>query len=108
VGGSADTLLLAGEALRPGGTVSVVGVFMEPVTIDPLPLLVKEATLAWSNCYDHPHEGADFETATRLVDEHRGALARLTTHQVGLDEIDRGFRLAADRRAGAIKVTVLI
>jgi threonine dehydrogenase-like Zn-dependent dehydrogenase len=107
VGGSADTLRLASEAVRPGGTISVVGVFMGPVTIDPYPLLLKEGTLAWSNCYDHPHVGADFETATRLVDEHRDALARLTTHQVGLDEIDRGFRLAADRKAGAIKVTVL-
>jgi threonine dehydrogenase-like Zn-dependent dehydrogenase len=107
VGGSADTLLLAGEAVRPGGMISVVGVFMGHVTIDPLPLLIKEATLAWSNCYDHPHEGADFETATRLIDEHRDALARLTTHQVGLDEIAWGFRLAGDRKAGAIKVTVL-
>ena len=80
---------------------------MGPVTIDPLPLLVKEGTLAWSNCYNHPQQGADFETATRLVDEHRDALSRLTTHQVGLDEIERGFRLAADRKAGAIKVTVL-
>jgi threonine dehydrogenase-like Zn-dependent dehydrogenase len=107
VGGEADTLRLAGEAVRPGGTISVLGVFMSHVAIDTLPLLVKEATLAWSNCYAHPHEGADFETATRLVDEQRDALGLLTTHQVGLDEVDRGFRLAADRKAGAIKVTVL-
>jgi L-iditol 2-dehydrogenase len=107
VGGSADTLLQAGAAVRRGGVVSVVGVFMGQVTIDALPLFLKENTLAWSNCYVHPHEGADFQTAVELVSAQRAALAALTSHGVPLDEIDRAFQIASDKRAGAIKVTVL-
>jgi threonine dehydrogenase-like Zn-dependent dehydrogenase len=107
VGGSADTLLQAGAAVRPGGAISVVGVFMGKVTIDALPLFVKENSLVWSNCYVHPHEGADFEDAVELVSTRRDALAVLATHAVPLDEIDRAFALASDKKAGAVKVTVL-
>ncbi len=107
VGGSADTLDRAAHAVARGGAVSVVGVFMGPVTLQALPLFVKESTLAWSNCYWHPHEGADFETAVELVSARRAALADVATHAVPLAEIDRAFQLASDKRAGVIKVTVV-
>jgi threonine dehydrogenase-like Zn-dependent dehydrogenase len=108
VGGSADTLIRAGTAVRRGGVISVVGVFMGQVTIEALPLFLKENTLAWSNCYVHPREGADFGTAVDLVSRERAALADVASHGIPLDEIDRAFRVASDKRAGAIKVTVLL
>jgi threonine dehydrogenase-like Zn-dependent dehydrogenase len=108
VGGEADTLLPAVAALRPGGTVSVLGLFAGPLSLDPVQLLLKELTLAWSNCYEHPHSGADFETATRIIDAHRTSLAGVVTHRVALDEVERAFTVAADKSAGAVKVTVLI
>ena len=37
----------------------------------------------------------------------RSALSALTTHQVALDETARGFEIASDKKAGAVKVTVL-
>jgi threonine dehydrogenase-like Zn-dependent dehydrogenase len=107
VGGNADTLIQAGAAVRPGGSVSVLGVFMGRTEIDPLGLFVKEATLAFSNCYAHPETGADFETAIDLVSAGRDALSALITHAVPLDAIDRAYRLAADKRSGVVKVTVL-
>ena len=107
VGGSADTLDAAGAAARPGGAVSVLGVFMGNVSLNALPYFLKEITLAFSNCYEHPHRGADFETAALLVSSHRDALEALTTHDVPLDDIAQGFVLASDKKAGAVKVTVL-
>jgi len=107
VGGSADTLIQAGAAVRPGGTVSVLGVFMGRTEIDPLGLFVKEASLAFSNCYAHPETGADFETAIDLVSDARDALCALTTHAVPLDEIDRAYALAGDKSSGVVKVTVV-
>jgi threonine dehydrogenase-like Zn-dependent dehydrogenase len=107
VGGSADTLIQAGAAVRPGGTVSILGVFMGRTEIEPLGLFVKETTLAFSNCYTHPETGADFETAIDLVSDGRDALSALTTHAVPLDEIDRAYALAADKQSGVVKVTVL-
>jgi threonine dehydrogenase-like Zn-dependent dehydrogenase len=107
VGGSADTLRLAAHAIRPGGKVCVLGLFLGPVTLNPLLLLLKEASLIWSNCYARAPGEPDFATATRLVASHRGALDRVLTHSVGLDEVSRGFALAADKKAGAVKVSVL-
>jgi 2-desacetyl-2-hydroxyethyl bacteriochlorophyllide A dehydrogenase len=110
VGGKADTLRAAGAALAPGGSVSVLGVFLGTVQLDPYPLLLKEATLAWSNCYARSWQGsprADFEDAVALVDGQRELLARLVTHSVPLGEVERGFEIASDKKAGAVKVSVL-
>ena len=106
VGGAADTLHAAAAAIRPGGTISVLGVFMGDVALPALPLLVKEGSLVWSNCYEHSAQGSDFADAVELVTAERSALSALTTHQVALDETARGFELASDKGSGAVKVTV--
>ena len=107
VGGAADTLSLATAAVAPGGTISVVGNFHQPITLTPFPLFLKEITLAWSNCYEHAHDGADFSRAASLIDGHRNLLQdTVTTHTVGLEAVADGFDLASDRRSGAVKVTV--
>jgi len=107
VGGSADTLLGACDAVRPGGAVSVLGLFDRLPDLQPFPMLLKECTLAWSNCYCHPSkEKADFSVAAGLIDAERELLGRLATHRVPLDEVGRAFGLAADKSSGAVKVTV--
>ena len=107
VGGTAETLNAAGAAVRRGGTVAVVGMFTAPVTLDTLPLLLKEVTLAWSYCYGRTNDPCEFATATALLSAERERIARLATHTVPLSEAARAFDLAADRRAGAVKVTVV-
>jgi threonine dehydrogenase-like Zn-dependent dehydrogenase len=107
VGGSADTLHSAAAAIRSGGTVAVLGVFMGDVTVPAMPMLVKEGTLIWSNCYERSRGGADFTDAIALLAAERTALSALETHNVALDEIERGFSLAGDKRdGGVVKVTV--
>ncbi|MCA9772938.1 MAG: alcohol dehydrogenase catalytic domain-containing protein [Myxococcales bacterium] len=108
VGGHADTLRLASAAVRPGGTVSVLGVFMEKVALDPLPLLLKETTLAWSNCYRQHHgkSRADFADAIDLIAGNREALSLVATHQVPLERVSEAFEIAGNKAAGAVKVTV--
>lgn len=106
VGGAADTLRAAAAAIRPGGRVSVLGVFHGALSIDPMPLLLKEGTLAWSNCYAHSERGADYETAIRIVAEARSDLRAIVTRVFPLEEIDRAFALASDKRAGSVKVSV--
>ena len=107
VGGHADTLAAACAAARPGGVVSVLGVFVDAPPLDPLQALSKELDLCWSNCYHRPIGGrADFETAAGLVDTERESLAHLTTHQLPLSEVDRAFAIASDKRSGALKVSI--
>jgi len=111
VGGQADTLRAASAAVRPGGTISVVGVFLGGAAIDPLGLLMKEVTMAWSYCYGLrvPRAGrssSDFAEAIDVIDAERDALAALITHRFPLDQIAQAFDVAGDRRDGAIKVSI--
>jgi threonine dehydrogenase-like Zn-dependent dehydrogenase len=108
VGGGANTLPLATAAVAPGGHISVLGLFTDPIELQPSPLFLKEVTLAWSNCYQQGHAPSDFAEAVRLIEAHTDHFAAMTTHQVALDEIERGFALAADRRSGAIKVSIVL
>ena len=150
VGGGADTVRAAAAAVRPGGTVSVVGVFWGAMNLDPMPLLLKEVTLAWSYCYGSAsgalgaarsepkasevnrraaaqqqgarsepkasevnrraaaqHSNSDFAEAIRILSLDRDALGALVTHALPLEEVARAFEIAADRRAGAVKVSVI-
>lgn len=108
VGGTADTLLGACSAVRPGGAISVLGLFDRLPDLQPFPMLLKECTLAWSNCYALGTRGgrADFDVAAGLIDTERERLARLATHQLPLADVARGFALAADKREGVVKVTM--
>jgi L-iditol 2-dehydrogenase len=106
VGGRADTLRAAGGAVGPGGRIAVLGVFMAPVTVDTLPLLLKESDLLFSNCYDRTHERVDFEAAIDLIARHRERLASIATHRVPLDEIADAYNLAAEKKRGVVKVSI--
>ena len=56
---------------------------------------------------NRPQADSDFAEAIRILDAERDALAALSTHRVALDDVARAFEIAADRRAGAIKVSVI-
>jgi threonine dehydrogenase-like Zn-dependent dehydrogenase len=108
VGGEADTLRTGAAALRPGGTLSVLGLFLEPTLIDAFPLLSKEANVHFSNCYHHPSGAdADFHSAIEILTDRAADFARLSTHELSLAEIERAFEIASQKRDGAIKVSVL-
>lgn len=106
VGGEADTLDLALRAVRRGGCIVTLGVFTRPIVLDPLRFLMKEARIVASMMYSRAAPQPDFSAALTLLQEARDRLATLITHRVRLDDIGRGFALAADKRSGAIKVRV--
>jgi len=106
VGGAADTLNAAGVAVRPGGAVSVLGFFTSPVSLQTIPLMMKEVTLGFSYCYEHGDESADFADALAILDRERDAAATLVTHELPLADVEHAFRIAADRKSGAIKVAL--
>ena len=108
VGGSASTLSDACSAIKPGGSVSVLGLFMSSPEIDPHTLLMREGSLCWANCYARPQgKRPDFARAARIVEDERERLALLATHELPLAEMSRAFELASDRKAGAVKVSVV-
>jgi threonine dehydrogenase-like Zn-dependent dehydrogenase len=109
VGGHANTLTLAGAALAPGGTVTVLGLSFEPVPIDVMPLVQKEATLQWANCYYHQRSGrSDFEEMLCLLQQNQSLWSAMLTHSIPFEEIPRAFQIAADKKSGSVKVTVMM
>ena len=107
--GHADTLSAAAAAVEPGGTIVELGLTLAPVPIDGLTLLHKEARLQWANCYCSRASGqSDFEESMRLLQQEPVLWHSMLTDCVPLDEIRRGFELAANRKAGTVKVTVMM
>jgi len=85
----------------------VLGLFTKSPSLSPISLLLKELTLAWSNCYHRPLDARpDFDRAAEMVGLERARLAPLVTHRIPLEEVNTAFELAADKRAGAIKVSL--
>ncbi|MDX1384259.1 MAG: alcohol dehydrogenase catalytic domain-containing protein [Thermoanaerobaculia bacterium] len=108
VGGAAPTLDAAAAAVAAGGRVAVLGVFFEPVALDALLLLRKEASLVWSRCYARrPGRTPDFAAAIELLAAQPELFARLLSHRFALDEVGAAFAVAADKTAEAVKVTVV-
>ena len=107
--GHAETFAAAGAAIEPGGTIVELGLPHAPVPINGLALLHKEARLQWANCYSTRASGqSDFEESMRLLQQDPALWCSVLTDCVPLNEIRRGFELAANRKAGTVKVTVMM
>ena len=107
VGGSADTLDTAVAACRPGGTICILGAFTRSPTFPALLVLAKELRLIGSFVYGRAGARADFDIVLDILRRQGRHIAEtVITHRVPLAEIARGFRTAADKTTGAIKVTI--
>ena len=107
VGGHAPTLSDAVRLARPGGIISMLGVFEGPTAIPALDFSLRELTLIGSNCYGRVGPRTDFAIAIELLRKHHDALTALVTHRFRLEEINAAFDAAGDKRSGSIKVHVL-
>jgi 2-desacetyl-2-hydroxyethyl bacteriochlorophyllide A dehydrogenase len=107
VGGAADTLGTAAAACRPGGTICLLGVY---TTMPPFPAIqtvIKELRIVGSIVYGRAGARADFDIVQDILARRGGELGRtLVTHRVPLDAIADGFRTAADKTTGSIKVSI--
>ncbi len=106
VGGTADTLSLAVQSVRRGGVVVVLGVFSQQPALNPILLIVKEVRIIGSMTYGRTMARADFEIALGLLARQPEQFRSLITHRFELAELARAFATAADKRSGAIKVSV--
>jgi threonine dehydrogenase-like Zn-dependent dehydrogenase len=104
--GSESGLARCAELARPGGRVVLLGVYHGLAPVPGAMTLVKELTWVGAMAYEE-HGG------TREVDEVASMLAAtpeiaatVITHRFPLDDAPEAFRVAADRKAGAIKVVL--
>lgn len=90
------------ESVRPGATVVNVAIAGRPLTVDLLPLIVKEIKLVGTICYANDHNEA--------IELLRGAefpIAEFVTGRIGLDElVDGGIRALAENADAHVKILV--
>ena len=103
--GTQSSLDRAIELTRPGGTVSILGTFWNPVELG-LAFQMKELTLLPSFTYGHHHGAGEFAEAARILRSRPDLADALNTHHFPLDDAAEAFRVAADPTDGAIKVVV--
>jgi threonine dehydrogenase-like Zn-dependent dehydrogenase len=92
---------------RPGGTIIVVGTFWENVCFPGVVAMTKELTIHSSFAYGHNGSLRDIEAAAKLLAKQPEIVETLITHRFPLDRAAEAFRVAADRGAGAIKVSLM-
>jgi threonine dehydrogenase-like Zn-dependent dehydrogenase len=103
--GTQSSLDRATELVRPGGRISVLGTYWEPVALG-MAFQMKEVTLLPSFTYGHHHGVDEFVAAADILAAAPDLVDCLVTHRFGLDDAAEAFRVAGDRAEGAIKVVV--
>ncbi len=107
VGDAATSLDLAVSCVRPGGMISIVGVFLQQPQLNVLFVMMKEARLVGSLCYGAAGSRADFEIALDILARDGEAMRRkMVTHRFPLEQIQAGFEAANDKTTGSIKVSI--
>jgi threonine dehydrogenase-like Zn-dependent dehydrogenase len=105
--GTQETFEEALRALRPGGTLSSVGVYSGHLQI---PLDAMGAGLADQNIVTTLCPGGKerMSRLMRLVRAHRIDLTPLFTHTFPLEEIEQAYKLFASREDGVLKVVIRV
>lgn len=106
VGGSANTINEAIEAVRPAGTVAVLGIFTNPPPCAAVALVIKEVRMVGSLTYGRSGPRTDFDVALQLLAAEQTRARALITHRFELEAAAAAFATAADKSQGAIKVTI--
>jgi 2-desacetyl-2-hydroxyethyl bacteriochlorophyllide A dehydrogenase len=104
VGGDAPTLSQAIGIVRPGGRVSVLGVFTQTAQINALGLMLKEAKIVGGITYCRPGLLSDFDVALRILAAAPDQARALITHRFPLDGAAEAFRTASDKSTRCLKV----
>jgi threonine dehydrogenase-like Zn-dependent dehydrogenase len=105
--GTQETFEKALRALRPGGTLSSVGVYSGhlQVPLDAMGAGLADQTIVTTLC---PGGKERMSRLMRLVRSHRIDLTPLFTHVFPLEEIDQAYKLFAAREDGVLKVAIRV
>jgi 2-desacetyl-2-hydroxyethyl bacteriochlorophyllide A dehydrogenase len=104
--GSCEAMDKAIELVAPRGVVVGLGVTMEPVRVNWLPFMGKEAKLMGSLGYNAETGRREMEQAAEMLAADPEIPAALITHRFPIADAAEAFRVAADRASGSIRVVV--
>jgi len=102
--GTSESIARAMELCRPGGRVILLATYWGGMTVPAMVMCLKEIQVIPSSLYNHRHDSSDFELAADILARDADIANVIITHRFPLDEAPHAFEVAADRKAGAIKV----
>lgn len=105
--GSQSAFDTALRSCRSGGDLVELGVFWDPVAMG-AEVVLREITLRPAVFYTHQHDGSDFQTAIDVLHRAPHIENVMVTHRFPLDDATEAFRVASDRRSGALKVHLVV
>ena len=104
--GSVEALARSIELAAPGGTVASMGVFVQPIELDWMPLFHREARLIPSLGYCRHDGRREMDDAAAMLADDPEIARTLITHRFPIEDATEAFRVAADKASGAIRVVV--
>lgn len=100
-----QTIDMCVSACMPGGKVGEFGMFWEDTRLTNA-WLFKEVSLVPAMAYSHAEDHDDFRESADHLARNPHIADALVTHTFGLDDAVEAFRIAKDRKSGAIKVHI--
>jgi threonine dehydrogenase-like Zn-dependent dehydrogenase len=104
--GTGSALSEAVGLARVRGTVALLGTYWGEITAKAMPIGLKELDVVGCLAYGEHGGHREVEDAATLLAAVPELAAALITHRFPLDDAAEAFRVASDRSAGAIKVTL--
>jgi (R,R)-butanediol dehydrogenase / meso-butanediol dehydrogenase / diacetyl reductase len=90
------------DAVRPGGAVVNVAIAGKPLTVDLLPLILKEVRLLGTICYANDHQAV-----IDLLNQHPFPVELFITGRIALEDlVDEGIRRLAEEPEQHVKIVV--
>jgi threonine dehydrogenase-like Zn-dependent dehydrogenase len=94
------------ELAHVRSTIAILGTYWEQLAVSAMPISMKELTVVGAYAYGHHAGRREVEDAATLLAAVPELAPALISHRFPLDDAAEAFRVAADRSAGAIKVTL--
>jgi 2-desacetyl-2-hydroxyethyl bacteriochlorophyllide A dehydrogenase len=104
--GSASAIQRCVQLAKPGATIVILGVVYGPLDIPFGSLLTKELRLVASMGYCGHAGEREMRLAAQMLASRPEIPDALITHRFPLEDAAEAFRIAADRKSGALKVVV--
>ena len=104
--GNSRALAKAAHLCKPGATILLLATYWEGVTLPAFEVSMKNLKIYASSLYGRRGLVRDVEIAAQLMARRPELADILITHRLPLDAAPEAFTIAADRKAGAIKVVL--
>jgi L-iditol 2-dehydrogenase len=104
--GNSEALMQAARLCKPGATILLLATYWDGVTLPAFEVSLKGLKIYASSMYDRQGLVRDVDVAAQLMAQRPALPSIMITHRLPLDAAADAFSIAADRRAGAIKVVL--